>query len=466
MQENNLPKTESIDQTKPLAEQIRPKQLEEIIGQDHITGKNGALFAIQNHDSFPSIILHGPAGIGKTSIAKILAQNSNKNFKLISAIDSNVAELKKIFDARKFQKLNSNNSNQISLLDQAIQKDNNGFILMVDEIHHFNKTQQDLFLPVIESGLVSIIGTTTENPSYHLNSALLSRCKILKLKELDEKDLEKILLRIENYKNQKLPLSNQARRYLVNLSCGDARYLINSTQEIYNFAKNIAQNKILEINDLEKFLSQKSANFDKKGDFHYNLISAFHKSLRGSDVNASLYYLARMLVAKQDPYYILRRLARFATEDIGMADPNALIQVMNAKENYDFLGSPEGDYAISQATIYCACAPKSNSSYLAHKKAIKIANESNHLMPPFYICDSSYIKKSSNNEINKGKERYIYDHDTKNCFSGQEFFPDHIIKNFNEDDYRKLYKPNTRGFEKEIVKRIKYWQSLKNNIEK
>lgn len=444
---------------KPLSEIIRPTKLEEIIGQNHLFDKNCALYNIGKNEIIPSLILHGPAGVGKTSIAKILAQNSGLNFKIISAINSNVAELKKIFDEARYK---IQNQSQQNFLTDHHQKSNiKPTILMVDEIHHFNKTQQDLFLPVIEEGLIILIGTTTENPSYHLNSALLSRCKILKLKELNEDDLEKILQKIEKLKEKPLPLTAESRNFLINLSCGDARYLVNCVQEIIN--KNFTEK--LNISDLELFITKRSANFDKKGDFHYNLISAFHKSLRGSDVNASLYYLARMLVAKQDPYYILRRLARFATEDIGMADPNALIQVMIAKDSYDFLGSPEGDYSLSQATIYCACAPKSNSSYLAHNKAINIANKSSHLLPPFHICDSAYVKKSKKFSNNENNINYIYDHDTPDCFSGQNYFPDYIKDNFIEE-VEKIYSPNDRGFEREVNKRIKYWKSLKEKIKK
>jgi putative ATPase len=421
--------------SQPLADLIRPQALKDVIGQDHLFEKNAVLQIISETKNVPSMILFGPTGVGKTTIAKALAQVCDADFIMISAINSGAADIRKI-------------------IDSAI-KYAGKTILMVDEIHHFNKTQQDLFLPFIENGSITLIGTTTENPSFHLNSALLSRCKVVELKILDEIALEKILQRAEEKHNKQIPLTSSARETLISLSCGDARYLLNACEELMN----LSTKEKLETEELQKFISKRAAAFDKKGDFHFNLISAFHKSLRGSDVNAALYYLARMLIAKQDPYYILRRLARFATEDIGTADPNALLQVMAAKENYDFLGSPEGDYALSYATIYCATAPKSNSSYVAHKMAMEFAQNSTHQMAPIYICDSSYVKKiTDKNEIkNSDSDSYIYDHDTVNCFSGQEYFPKEAIKKSRP----KFYQPNERGFERYLKKRLEYWAELK-----
>ena len=410
-----------------------------------------------------------------------------------------------------------------------------------------------------------MVGTTTQNPSFHLNSALLSRCKILQLQELNDDDLEKILQRAENILQQKLLLTANARQYLISLACGDARYLINACEQIFakqnsqnnssqnsqknlpisfleelqeksqeispkisqektqhnsprnspinsleNLQENYQQNPqeiLLDEFELEKFIKKRAPNFDKKGDFHFNLISAFHKSLRGSDVDSALYYLARMIIAKQDPFYIFRRLARFATEDIGVADPQALIQVMTALQNYQFLGSPEGDYALSYATIYCANAPKSNSCYVAHQRAIEIALDSTQLLPPIHICDSTYVKfvnkqeqilqnninKEKNNSNSKitnpdqnseylttnnknqdlinennltpNKLNYIYDHDTLNCFSGQEYLPEILRNKYQKNPAQlKFYQPSNRGFEKEITKRISYWQALKEKI--
>ncbi len=423
---------------RPLADLIRPKNLEEIIGQEHLFGDSGALSLIALSKNIPSMILWGPTGVGKTTIAKALAQVSNANFVVLSAINSGAAEIRKVIET----------ANSKTLLQSG------KTILMIDEIHHFNKTQQDLFLPAIEDGTIILIGTTTENPSFSLNSALLSRCKIITLKILDEVALEKILQRAEEICEKKLPLNQEARESLINLACGDARYLLNACEELFflNTKEPITPEKLFEI------ISKRAAHFDKKGDFHFNLISAFHKSLRGSDVDAALYYLARMLEAKEDPYYILRRLARFATEDIGLADPNALLQVMAAKENYDFLGNPEGDYAISHATIYCATAPKSNASYVAHKAAIEAASRTTKLMPPKNILNAP-TKMMKEEGFGAG---YIYDHDTPNCFSGQEFFPPELLKKSRP----KFYEPNERGFERDLKKRLEYWEELRRKLKK
>ena len=439
------------NQNRPLADLMRPETLADVIGQDHLFGETGVLSVIEKSKNVPSMILWGPPGVGKTTIAKALAKISNAEFVAMSAINSGAAEIRKVIDRAR----------SVLMRDVDVLKENGLFeenkipnktILMIDEIHHFNKTQQDLFLPFIEDGTIILIGTTTENPSFQLNSALLSRCKVVTLKILDEAALAKILERVEKILGKKLLLTEGAREALFGLACGDARYFLNACEELFalNLKTEISAKKLGEI------ISKRAAHFDKKGDFHYNLISAFHKSLRGSDVDAALYYLARMLEAKEDPYYILRRLARFATEDIGLADPNALLQVMAAKENYDFLGSPEGDYALSHATIYCATAPKSNASYMAHLAAMAAAERTTSLTPPKNILNAP-TKMMKNEGYGAG---YIYDHDTPNCFSGQEFFPPELLKQSRPS----FFKPNERGFERDLKKRMQYWDDLKNKL--
>lgn len=438
---------------KPLAEMIRPQKLEDLIGQEHLFGESGVLSLILSSKKIPSMILWGPAGVGKTTIAKALAKISDANFVVLSAINSGAADIKKIVE--NAQKNYSQNSEEnLFAAPQSTKQEAHSTILMIDEIHHFNKTQQDLFLPAIEDGTITLIGTTTENPSFALNSALLSRAKVVTLNSLDENALEKILQRAEKICEKKLPLTAEARQTLISLACGDARYLLNSCEELFvwNEKTKITPEKLRQI------ISKRAAHFDKKGEFHFNLISALHKSLRGSDVDAALYYLARMLEAKEDPYYILRRLARFATEDVGLADPNALLQVMAAKENYDFLGSPEGDYALSHAVIYLATAPKSNASYVAHKAAMEAARNSTQILPPKNILNAP-TKMMKEQGFGEG---YIYDHDTPNCFSGQEFFPPELLKKSRP----KFYAPNERGFERELKKRMEYWSELKKKMSK
>ena len=431
---------------QPLAFKLRPKAFKDVIGQDHLFGEAGVLSSIENSKNSPSMILWGPAGVGKTTIAKIVAQVTDSNFEMISAVESNSAEIRK-----KIEKIKTAAGGGDLLSAGSGDKKT---IMMVDEIHHFNKTQQDLFLPFIEDGTIILIGTTTENPSFALNSAILSRCKVLTLNPLDESAIAELLKKAEEFMGRELVLDDDARGFLNGCSGGDARYFLNICEELFNFTAKKPDNK-LTTKELAKIVNKRAAHFDNKGEFHYNLISAFHKSLRGSDVDAALYYLARMMVAGQDPYYILRRLARFATEDIGLADPNALLQVMACKENYDFLGSPEGDYALSHATIYCATAPKSNASYVAHKQAINFAQNSTELNPPKHILNAP-TKMMKEQGYNQG---YIYDHDTKDCFSGQEYFPDELAK--SRPDF---YLPNERGNEREVKKRMGYWQKLKKSL--
>jgi putative ATPase len=475
MKKNN-PRPNVRPNVRPLADLIRPEILSDVIGQDHLFGESGALAVIERSKNVPSMILWGPSGVGKTTIAKALAKVCDAEFVAMSAINSGVAEIRKIIEQAQ---LSGVRRKALGVRGELLEEENElvkKTILMIDEIHHFNKTQQDLFLPFVEDGTIILIGTTTENPSFHINSALLSRCKIITLKSLDENALEKILQRAEKILGKKLPLTVDARETLLDLACGDGRYLLNACEEIFaleagghagpplRFSDDVGADPCVHpffnVENLKNLISKRAAHFDKKGDFHFNLISAFHKSLRGSDVDAALYYLARMLEAKEEPYYILRRLARFATEDIGLADPNALLQVMAAKENYDFLGSPEGDYALSHATIYCATAPKSNASYLAHKSAIELAQKTTQLNPPKNILNAQGNNASKMMKEEGFGQGYIYDHDTPNCFSGQEFFPEKLQKNSRP----KFFTPNERGFERDLRKRLEYWQELRRRI--
>jgi putative ATPase len=422
-----------IQFSKPLADILRPKAFNQVIGQKRSLGKDGILSRIINSKKIPSIILYGPAGCGKTTIAKNLSKIKECHEEILLATNSNTAELRKIFEASKKRKQLGQDT-----------------ILIVDEIHHFNRTQQDLFLPFIEDGTITLIGATTENPSFELNSALLSRCRIIILESLKEEDLDEIISKCEAHFNKKLPLNKEARQELIQLSCGDARYLINLCEELSTLqgTDEVDAKKLLEL------VQKKSANYDKNRDGHYGLISAFHKSLRGSDPDAALYYLARMMTAGEHPHYILRRLVRFASEDIGNADPNALLQCLAAKDSYDFLGSPEGDYAISNAAIYCATAPKSNACYMAHKAAFADAKQHNNYSPPKHILNApTKLMKDQG-----FKDGYIYDHDTQHCFSGQEYFPDELVSNNSRPKY---YHPNQRGFERDLSKRLTYWQNIK-----
>lgn len=437
MKEEKMPTKEL---NKPLADILRPKNLEEIIGQEHLLKGQGILARVVAARSIPSMILYGPAGCGKTTIAKNLARVAKAHEEILLATNSGTAELRKIFEAAKKRKL----------------EEGCDTILIVDEIHHFNRTQQDLFLPFIEDGTIILIGATTENPSFELNSALLSRCRIVVLQALKAEDLEKILTKCEEYLGKKLPLNSKARRELIELACGDGRYLINLVEEL------VLLQEIEEVDTarLLQLVQQKSANYDKDREGHYGLISAFHKALRGSDVDAALYYLARMMLAGENPHYILRRLTRFAFEDIGNADPNAALQCLAAKDAFDFLGSPEGDYSITNAVIYCATAPKSNACYLAHKAAFEEAARFNNFSPPKHILNAP-TKWMKTQGIGEG---YIYDHDTKDCFSGQEYFPEELLK--KNKGRPKYYQPNNRGFEREIVKRLDYWEQLRQKIGK
>jgi putative ATPase len=414
----------------PLAERLRPKHLDDIIGQDHLTGAAGALGRMIEAQSLSSMILWGPPGTGKTSIARLLADAVGLAYEQISAVFSGVADLKKVFESAKIR---SSNGRQT--------------LLFVDEIHRFNRAQQDGFLPYVENGTVVLVGATTENPSFALNAALLSRAQVLVLNALDTDALEILLQRAEIESGKTLPVDADARAALIGTADGDGRFLINQAEMLLNL--NIAAP--LDISGLRSILNKRMPVYDKDRDGHYNLISALHKSLRGSDVDAALYYMARMLVAGEDPLYVLRRLVRFASEDIGLADPQALVQALAAKDAYDFLGSPEGELAIVQACIYLATAPKSNAAYKAQKASFAIARDSGSLMPPANILNApTKLMK----DIGYGAG-YAYDHDSDDGFSGDNYWPDTLAPHA-------IYVPVERGFERDIKKRLDYWAGLRH----
>ena len=418
-----------ISADAPLADRIRPRALDEVIGQEHLTGHDGAIGRMVAAGRLSSMILWGPPGTGKTSIARLLADAVGLRFVAISAVFSGVADLKKAFaEAREHARIGKRT------------------LLFVDEIHRFNRAQQDGFLPYVEDGTVVLVGATTENPSFELNAALLSRAQVLILNRLDTPALEKLLARAEAVEGRALPLNADARAALIGTADGDGRFLLNQAETLFS----IDLPKPLDPAGLAALLHRRVAVYDKDREGHYNLISALHKSLRGSDPQASLYYLARMLTAGEEPLYVLRRLTRFASEDIGLADPEALVQCLAAKDAYDFLGSPEGELAIVQACLYCATAPKSNAAYTAQNAAWQSAKETGSLIPPAHILNApTRLMK----DIGYGKG-YDYDHNAPDAFSGQNYFPDGMAR-------REFYRPVERGFEREILKRIEYWARLR-----
>lgn len=488
--------------TQPLADKIRPQQLSELAGQEHLLGSSGVLTNIFTSKQIPSMIFWGPAGCGKTTVAKMLMKlNPLLSAEILSATKSGAEDLRKVFaKAEKLKEMGQ------------------GMLLMIDEIHCFRKNQQDLFLPYIEDGTIILIGATTENPSFELNSALLSRCRVVVFKRLTTEALQHIVVRVEAEAGHTLPLTDEARESLLAIADGDARYLINMCEELLalptqttgdNLDKRTAvttvqaeqaqlpienaevapsaateptaERQITETDDIDstaassasatessdlehtwglldteqmlQIIQTRNPIYDKQQDAHYSLISALHKSLRGSDVNAALYWTARMMLGGEHPHYILRRLARCAIEDIGMADPQAIVQVLAAKETYDFLGSPEGDLAVTQAVVYLATAPKSNAQYLAHSQVYQETKRGASYSPPKCIINpSTKLMK----ELGCG-EGYIYDHDTPHCFSGQNYFPEEMSP-------QEYYHPNARGFEREIQKRLHYWKNLRQQL--
>ncbi len=417
---------------RPLADRMRPQSIDEIVGQDHLFGPDAPLRKMIDSGHLSSFILWGPPGCGKTTAARLMAKNTSMHFVALSAVFSGIGDLRKAFEDAA-----------------ARRRTGEGTLLFVDEIHRFNRAQQDGFLPYVENGTVVLVGATTENPSFELNSALLSRCKVFILNPLDQNALEKILRRGEEIVGRTLPLLPEARSTLADLSDGDGRYLINLMETVFDLADPAGK---LDSGALLKLVQQRAPIYDKDREGHYNLISALHKSLRGSDTDAALYWAARMIDGGEDPLYLLRRLTRFAMEDVSLADPNALRMAVAAWDTYERLGSPEGDLAIAELVIYLGCAPKSNSAYTAWSRARKAAKRHASLMPPKHILNApTKLMK----EIGYGNG-YLYDHDTPEAFSGQNYFPDSMPR-------EEFYTPPDRGFEREIRKRLSYWKQLRES---
>lgn len=415
---------------RPLADRLRPRSLAEVVGQERLTGPEGALTRMIASGSLGSMVFWGPPGTGKTTVARLLAGETDLAFEQISAIFSGVADLKKVFEAARLRRSRGRQT-----------------LLFVDEIHRFNRAQQDSFLPVMEDGTVVLVGATTENPSFELNAALLSRARVLTFASLDEAAIRKLLDRAEETEGRPLPLDEEARAVLVRMADGDGRAALTLAEEVWRSA---SAGEMFGADGLQQIVQRRAPVYDKGQDGHYNLISALHKAVRGSDPDAALYYLARMFDAGEDPLYLGRRLVRMASEDIGMADPQALVIANAAKDAYDYLGSPEGELALAEACVYLATAPKSNAVYVAFKAAMRAAKEHGSLLPPKHILNAP-TKLMKEEGYGGG---YEYDHDAPDAFSGQDYFPEAMGR-------RTFYDPPERGFEREIRKRIDYWAKLR-----
>ncbi|MEX0644998.1 MAG: replication-associated recombination protein A [Parvularculaceae bacterium] len=415
---------------RPLADRLRPQSLDEVVGQDHLLGEGGPLRRMVNAKRLSSQILWGPPGVGKTTIARLLAKDANLDFEQISAVFSGVADLRKVFDRAEGRR-----------------KTGRGTLLFVDEIHRFNRAQQDGFLPHLESGLITLVGATTENPSFELIAALLSRAQVFVLNRLDAAAIETLLARAETAEGRTLPLTPEARAAVIAMADGDGRFALNLAEEILLEPKDRAP---IAPDELIKIVQRRAPIYDKGQEAHYNLISALHKSVRGSDVDAALYWLARMLAGGEEPLYIVRRLVRMAVEDIGMADPTALAAAIAAKDAYDFLGSPEGELALAQTVIHLATAPKSNAAYKAFGAAAAAARETGSLPPPAYAMNAP-TKLMKELGYSKG---YEYDPDAEGGASGLDYFPPGMAR-------RRFYAPRDTGFEREIAKRLAYWDGIR-----